>query len=170
LRRQKRKFLKSPVAVAKLFLAKIRKNKIAVRMRYERSSRISWLSRAAVACTPHDDATVIVHQIVVVVAKTSRCSTLGGIGGIGIRGRDLLLLMGPVLPPDSVLRLPSGTGAPCDGPERLPPTARGERGSPSRHSLPRNYHPPRAHLPAPTMRADCVSASSPKSAKVPKGS
>src|ERR1700731_2707490 len=41
----------------------------------------------------HDDATVVVDQIVVVVPQSGRSSTLGGVGRIGIRGRHLFFLM-----------------------------------------------------------------------------
>ena len=42
---------------------------------------------------PDDHATVIVDQIVVVVPQPRRCAALGGVGGIGIRGRYLILLV-----------------------------------------------------------------------------
>ena len=41
----------------------------------------------------HNHATVVVHQIVVVIAQSGWRAALGGIGGIGIRGRHLVLLM-----------------------------------------------------------------------------
>src|SRR5205823_4503736 len=41
----------------------------------------------------HDHATVVVHQIVVVVTQSGRSSTLGGESRIGICSRDLILLM-----------------------------------------------------------------------------
>src|ERR1700693_4214743 len=41
----------------------------------------------------HDDATVVVDQIVVVVPQSGRSPTLGGVGRIGICGRYLILLM-----------------------------------------------------------------------------
>src|SRR5262244_826031 len=49
----------------------------------------------ACGCGLHadDHATMVVHQIVVVVAEASRRSTLGGVSGIGIGGRHLILLM-----------------------------------------------------------------------------
>jgi non-heme chloroperoxidase len=37
----------------------------------------------------HDHTTVIVHQIVVVVSQPRRCAALGGVGRIGIGGRNL---------------------------------------------------------------------------------
>src|ERR1035437_1714150 len=41
----------------------------------------------------HDHAAVVVHQIVVVIPQTGWRTALGGIGRIGIGGRDLVLLM-----------------------------------------------------------------------------
>src|SRR6266853_1373746 len=41
----------------------------------------------------HNHAALIVHEIVVVIPQPSRRAALGGVGGIRIRGRDLILLM-----------------------------------------------------------------------------
>ena len=78
------------------------------------AATVSWLMRAAVACDSHDHAAVIVHQIVVVVPQPSRRAALGGVGGIGIGGRYLLLLMHRFFHRVLLVPVPPDTGARCD--------------------------------------------------------
>jgi hypothetical protein len=63
---------------------------------------------------PHDYATVIVDQIVVVVPQSGRSAAFGCVRGIGISGRNLVLFNAPAPPPDSVLPLPADSVAGCD--------------------------------------------------------
>ena len=41
----------------------------------------------------HDHTAWVIHEVVVVVTQASRRSTIGGLGGIRIRGGHLVLLM-----------------------------------------------------------------------------
>ena len=41
----------------------------------------------------HNEAAVVVHQVIVVITQPSRCAALGGIGEVGIGRRYLLLLV-----------------------------------------------------------------------------